>query len=64
MKIKVHFALCASNALSDALAPTPFHADDHDFLQILDENVTPEDLDAVKQAVAACPKSAITLVDD
>jgi ferredoxin len=64
MKIKVDFDLCESNALCEALAPTHFQIDDDDFLQIVDENVSAEDLDSVQQAVAACPKSAISLVED
>jgi ferredoxin len=64
MKIKVDFDLCETNALCEALAPTHFKVDDDDFLQVLDENVGPEDLDAVRQAAAACPKSAISLVED
>ncbi len=63
MKIKVDFDLCESNALCEALAPQNFEVDDDDFLQILDENVTDENRDAVQQAVAACPKSAISLVE-
>jgi ferredoxin len=64
MKIKVDFDLCESNALCEALAPQNFQIDDDDFLQILDENVTDENRDAVQQAIAACPKSAISLVED
>jgi ferredoxin len=64
MKIKVDFDLCESNALCEALAPSHFQIDDDDFLQVLDENVTDADLDSVRQAVAACPKSAISLVED
>jgi ferredoxin len=60
----VDFDLCESNALCEALAPQNFQVDDDDFLQVLDENVAPEALDAVRQAVAACPKSAISLVVD
>ena len=63
MKIKVDFDLCESNALCEALAPTHFEIDDDDFLQIIDENVTDENRDAVEQAIAACPKSAISLVE-
>ncbi len=63
MKIKVDFDLCESNALCEALAPANFEIDDDDFLQITEENVTDENRDAVQQAVAACPKSAITLID-
>ena len=63
-KIKVDFDLCESNAMCEALAPDHFQVDDDDFLQILDENVSSDDLDAVRQAVAACPKSAISLVEE
>ncbi|MFL6060517.1 MAG: ferredoxin [Marmoricola sp.] len=63
MKIKVDFDLCESNALCEALAPQNFEIDDDDFLQILEENVTDENRDAVQQAVAACPKSAISIVE-
>ncbi len=63
MKIKVDFDLCESNALCEALAPMNFEIDDDDFLQIVEENVTDENRDAVDQAVAACPKSAISLVE-
>lgn len=64
MKIKVDFDLCESNALCEALAPQNFQIDDNDFLEILEENVTDATRDAVQQAVAACPKSAISLVED
>ena len=63
-KIKVDFDLCESNAMCEALSPEHFQIDDDDFLQILDENVTDENRDAVQQAIAACPKSAISLVED
>ena len=64
MKIKVDFDLCESNALCEALAPQNFQIDDDDFLQVLDDRVTDENRDAVMQAVAACPKSAISVVED
>ncbi|MFL6022219.1 MAG: ferredoxin [Marmoricola sp.] len=63
MKIKVDFDLCESNALCEALAPQNFEIDDDDFLQIIEENVTDENRDAVQQAISACPKSAISLVE-
>jgi ferredoxin len=63
-KIKVDWDLCESNAMCEALAPDHFQVDDDDFLQILDENVTEEQLAIVEQAVASCPKSAISLVEE
>ena len=62
-KIKVDFDLCESNAMCEALAPSHFQVDDDDYLQILDENVTDGDQALIEQAVASCPKSAISIVD-
>ncbi len=63
-KIKVDFDLCESNAMCEALAPDHFQVDDDDFLQIIDEKVTDEDQALIEQAVASCPKSAISIVDE
>ena len=63
-KIVVDFDLCESNAMCEALSPEHFQIDDDDFLQILDESVTDDDLPVVEQAVAACPKSAISIVEE
>jgi ferredoxin len=62
-KIKVDFDLCESNALCEAMAPEVFELDDDDFLQVNAEETTPENVDAVKRAVAACPRAAISLED-
>ncbi len=62
-KIVVDFDLCESNAMCEALAPDHFQVDDDDYLQILDENVTDENQALIEQAVASCPKSAISIVD-
>ena len=63
MKIKVDFDLCESNALCEALAPDHFQVDDDDFLQVLDDVVTDDNRAIVEQAVASCPKSAISIVE-
>ncbi len=62
-KIKVDFDLCESNAMCEALAPSHFEIDDDDYLQVLEENVSDDDLAVVEQAVASCPKSALSIVD-
>jgi ferredoxin len=64
MKIKVDFDLCESNAMCEALAPDVFELDDDDFLQLKTDQVTPENEERVRQAVAACPRAAISLVED
>ncbi|WP_139978498.1 ferredoxin [Nocardioides litoris] len=61
MRIKVDFDLCESNALCEAMAPDVFELDDDDYLQLKQEETTPEDVADVERAVAACPRAAITL---
>lgn len=64
MKIKVDYDLCESNALCEAMAPDVFELDDDDNLQLKTEQTTPENVDEVKRAVAACPRAAISLVEE
>jgi len=64
MKIRVDFDLCESNAMCEALAPDVFELDDDDFLQLNTDEVTPQNEQRVRQAVAACPRAAISLVED
>ena len=64
MKIKVDFDLCESNAMCEALAPDVFELDDDDFLQLNTDEVTAENEQRVRQAVAACPRAAISIVED
>ena len=64
MKVKVDFDRCESNALCEALAPDVFEIDDDDFLQLKKEEIGPDEEDAVRRAVAACPRAAISLEDE
>ncbi|NYG57588.1 ferredoxin [Nocardioides daedukensis] len=64
MKVKVDFDLCESNALCEALAPDVFELDDDDYLVIKQDDVTDENIGRIKQAVAACPRSAISITED
>ncbi|MCX6401303.1 MAG: ferredoxin [Propionibacteriales bacterium] len=64
MKIKVDFDLCESNALCEAMAPEVFELDDDDFLQMHTEQTTDENIANVRRAVAACPRAAISLVEE
>jgi ferredoxin len=64
MKVQVDFDLCESNALCEALAPETFELGDDDALQILDDRVTDDNIDIIERAVASCPRSAISILDD
>lgn len=63
-KVEVDFDACESNAMCEAMAPDMFMVDDDDFLQVEDPTVTGENRQRVQQAVAACPKSALRIVED
>ena len=64
MKVAVDFDLCESNAVCMGIVPEVFEVREDDFLYILDEN-PPEALRSrVEQAVASCPRAAISLIED
>ena len=62
-KIQIDWDLCESNAMCEALAPDHFQIDDNDDLQVLDDVVTDDNQALIEQAVASCPKSAISIVE-
>jgi len=64
VRIVVNYDLCESNAVCMTIAPEIFEVRDDDFLYVLDETPPEELRDKVNQAVMACPKQAISLVDD
>ena len=63
MKVKADFDLCESNAICVGIAPDVFEVDDDDYLQILTEDVTDENRARIEQAVASCPKAALSIVE-
>ena len=63
-RVVVDYDVCESNALCEAMAPDVFELDDNDDLQVEDPTVTDENRERVEQAVAACPKSALRIVED
>jgi len=66
MRVAVDFDLCESNALCEGLAPHVFELDDDDLLRVKLDEVDGDDGDdvaAVRRAVAACPKAAISLLE-
>ncbi|HET7736175.1 MAG TPA: ferredoxin [Nocardioidaceae bacterium] len=64
MKVKADYDLCEANRLCESFAPDIFEVDDDDNLNVLTEEVTPENIDRIKQAVAACPKAALSIVEE
>ncbi|NDK88244.1 ferredoxin [Gordonia desulfuricans] len=61
MRIKADFELCESNAICVGMAPDVFDLDDDDYLVILQEEVPADRVEELRQVVASCPKSALSL---
>ena len=61
MRVTADFDLCEANALCVGIAPETFELDDDDFLVILDDQVTPDNEARIRQAVASCPKAALSI---
>lgn len=61
MRIKADFDLCESNAICVGMAPDIFDLDDDDYLVILQEEVPADRVDELRQVVASCPKSALSI---
>ena len=63
-KIVVDFGLCESNGVCMGIIPEVFDLDDEDYLHVLQEEVTPENEQGVKESVRQGPRQAITIVDE
>lgn len=63
-KISVDWGLCESNGVCMGIDPEIFDLDDDDELHVLQEEVTPQNEEHVREAVRQCPRQAISIVDD
>ncbi|GED99604.1 ferredoxin [Gordonia spumicola] len=61
MRIKADFDLCESNAVCVGMAPDVFELDDNDYLVILSEEVDDARAEEMRQVVASCPRSALSI---
>ncbi|MDF2694687.1 MAG: putative ferredoxin [Labilithrix sp.] len=64
MKIAVDRDRCEANQACVRAAPDVFQVDESDHLHVLVAHVTPEVRQKVDRAVRACPKRALSVVDD
>ena len=60
-KIEVDWGLCESNGVCMGIIPEVFRLEDVDTLTVLQEEVTPENEDQVRDAVRQCPRQAISI---
>ncbi|EHI13368.1 ferredoxin [Mycolicibacterium thermoresistibile] len=63
MRVEVDRELCESNAVCVGVAPDVFELGDDDLARPLVDEVPPDREAAVREAVALCPKVALTLHD-
>ncbi len=63
MRVKADFDLCEANALCVGIAPETFELDDDDNLWILHDEVTADNEAKIRQAVASCPRNALSIED-
>ncbi|ODQ85388.1 ferredoxin [Mycolicibacterium holsaticum] len=62
-KVVVDFELCEANGICMGIIPEVFDLDDQDYLHVLQDNVTPENEQQIKEAVRQCPRQAISIVE-
>ena len=60
-KIEVDWGLCESNVVCMGIIPEVFRLEDDDTLTVLQDEVTPENEEQVREAVRQCPRQAISI---
>ncbi len=64
MRVVVDFELCESNAVCADILPEVFEVRSDNFLYLVNEHPTEDLRDKVMEAVASCPRRAISVVED
>ncbi len=62
-KIEVDWGLCESNGVCMGIIPEVFQLEDDDTLTVLQDEVTPENEELVRDAVRQCPRQAISIIE-
>jgi ferredoxin len=63
MRVVVDRSRCVGTGICEIRASAVFAIDDDGGLSILDDNVAPDQLDAVRGAATACPTQALSLIE-
>ncbi|MGO9197052.1 MAG: ferredoxin [Acidimicrobiales bacterium] len=64
MRVVVDYDLCESNAVCMGILPEIFEVRDDDFLYVLNDHPGEEYRDRVMECVRACPKQAISVIEE
>jgi ferredoxin len=62
-RVQVDRGRCVGSGTCEALAPAVFEVDDDGVLAVLRPEPGEDDLNAVREAVTACPTRALALAD-
>lgn len=60
-KVEVDYGLCESNGVCMGVIPEVFDLDDEDDLHLLQDEITPDNEDQIREAVRQCPRQAIII---
>jgi ferredoxin len=60
-KVEVDFELCEANGVCMGIIPEVFELDVDDYLHVLTDELTPENVEQIREAVRQCPRQAITI---
>jgi ferredoxin len=60
-KVEVDYGLCESNGVCMGVIPEVFDLDDEDDLHVLQDEITPDNEELIREAVRQCPRQAILI---
>jgi ferredoxin len=60
-KVEVDYGLCESNGVCMGVIPEVFDLDDEDDLHVLQDEITPDNEEQIREAVRQCPRQAILI---
>ncbi len=64
MKVTVDFCKCTGLGICESLAAEFFEVNDSGDLMLLKEDIDPDEVQEVEEAVAGCPTEALRIVND
>ncbi|CAN5579449.1 ferredoxin [soil metagenome] len=60
-RVEVDYGLCESNGVCMGVIPEVFDLDDEDDLHVLQDEITPDNEEQIREAVRQCPRQAILI---
>jgi ferredoxin len=64
MKVRLEQSRCAGHAQCYAVDPEMFPIDEQGYSTLEEHEVTPEDIELIRDGVASCPEMALIIEED